>query len=191
MYEGQPLLNSRSKSSHQHRALERKPSESAGISCPDCGAAELVRAQVATRLDLGRSKAARCLVCGKRFRVGKNDFLNLREPLLGEPYETLQDRYGHMLNLAMRPLHAGICVVGLMLGIAVGVHLALRFDEPLLTAVFLPVTWLGWWIGRWVQPPRENIAGKCTRCRYDLRGLDGDTCPECGEHIRRSANGDK
>jgi hypothetical protein len=26
----------------------------------------------------------------------------------------------------------------------------------------------------------------CTRCEYDLRGIESDRCPECGEPISRS-----
>ena len=36
-----------------------------------------------------------------------------------------------------------------------------------------PTAWL-WWTDRKVPP------GHCIHCRYDLRGLDGGVCPECG-----------
>jgi hypothetical protein len=34
-----------------------------------------------------------------------------------------------------------------------------------------------WWL---VPPP----SGKCPQCKYDLRGLAGDKCPECGLQVR-------
>jgi hypothetical protein len=27
--------------------------------------------------------------------------------------------------------------------------------------------------------------GRCTRCAYDLRGIEHDVCPECGESVPR------
>lgn len=44
---------------------------------------------------------------------------------------------------------------------------------PLVLSAFVTM-WL-WWVDRRVQP------WECQKCRYDLRGLAGVVCPECGE----------
>ena len=44
---------------------------------------------------------------------------------------------------------------------------------PLLL-VAAPTAWL-WYTDRRAKP------WQCAKCRYDLRGLDGGVCPECGE----------
>lgn len=33
---------------------------------------------------------------------------------------------------------------------------------------------------------RLGKAGRCVKCFYDIRGIVGDVCPECGEAIRKS-----
>ena len=45
---------------------------------------------------------------------------------------------------------------------------------PLLL-IAAPTAWL-WY------PDRRAKPWQCPKCRYDLRGLDGGVCPECGEH---------
>ncbi|MGB2987893.1 MAG: hypothetical protein WBE26_18650 [Phycisphaerae bacterium] len=165
-------------SANTARAVE--PKDCPGVPCPACGARELVQAYVPTSFRLAYRKGARCLVCGERFPVSDKVFANLRQPVLGEPNEIYADRYRYMLASHMRPLHIVICLGGLFVGLTFGGVLAARFDEPMLMAVFFPITCLGWWFGRWLQPPAERIPGKCPKCRYDLRGLTGSRCPECG-----------
>jgi hypothetical protein len=153
------------------------------IPCPGCGERELVQAYVTTSLAFTRREGARCLVCGKRFIVSKEVFAGIRQPVLGEPYETLSDKYRYMGSLPMGRLHVAICLGGLMIGVMLGVMLGERFDQPALVAVFFPVTCLAWWFGRWLCPPSERVPGKCPTCRYDLRGSMGNMCPECGTSI--------
>ncbi|MFM9958127.1 MAG: hypothetical protein ACKVZJ_08615 [Phycisphaerales bacterium] len=31
--------------------------------------------------------------------------------------------------------------------------------------------------------PRKLLGHQCRRCRYDLRGIDSEVCPECGEAL--------
>lgn len=43
---------------------------------------------------------------------------------------------------------------------------------------------------RWVPPQQARESAKplpCPKCRYDLRGLRGDICPECGLKLNYSA----
>jgi len=148
--------------------------------CPACGTQELVKADVATSFGFRRRKGARCLACGHRFPVNDAVFSGLRQPALGEPHETYMDRYRYMLASQMRGLHVVVCLCGLLFGLALGGALVARFDEPLAMVVFFPITCLAWWVGRWLWPRPERIPGKCARCRYDLRGLTDNRCPECG-----------
>lgn len=44
---------------------------------------------------------------------------------------------------------------------------------------------LGWWAAGERQRTELAIRGlQCGRCGYDLTGLEGPTCPECGEPLR-------
>jgi len=158
-------------------------SNSFSVSCPVCEARELVQAYVATSFWHGCRKGARCVACGERFPVGDEVFAKLRQPVLGEPNETYMDKYRYMLATHMRPLHTAVCLAGLFVGLGLGGVLATRFDEPMLMVVFFPITCVGWWFGRWLRPPTEHIPGKCPTCRYDLRGLKENRCPECGNTL--------
>lgn len=140
----------------------------------------MARAYTSARLGFVRRKSARCLVCGNRFPVSDSAFSTLRRPVLGEPYETYSDRYRYMLSTPMSRLHTAITLSGLLGGLALGIVLANRLDQVALVAVFFPVTCLAWWLGRFLQPPLERIPGKCPKCRYDLRKLKDNRCPECG-----------
>ena len=54
-------------------------------------------------------------------------------------------------------------------------HLFIPLWLPLLL-IAAPTAWL-WWIDGRPKP------WQCPKCRYDLRGLDGGVCPECGTPI--------
>ena len=54
-------------------------------------------------------------------------------------------------------------------------YLVIPFWIPLVL-VALPTAYLFW-------PIRKPKPGFCTNCRYDLRGLEGGVCPECGEAL--------
>jgi len=45
-----------------------------------------------------------------------------------------------------------------------------------LVLIAAPTAWL-WYTDRRAKP------WQCAKCRYDLRGLEGGVCPECGESI--------
>ncbi|CAG0965242.1 hypothetical protein PHYC_00946 [Phycisphaerales bacterium] len=65
-------------------------------------------------------------------------------------------------------------------------------ELPLSPLVWGLPTWigttsacLGWWASR--ERLRTDLAARglrCGRCGYDLAGLEGPTCPECGEPLR-------
>ena len=38
----------------------------------------------------------------------------------------------------------------------------------------------------WARRRRRAKQGLCIRCGYDLSGTDHETCPECGEEIRKA-----
>lgn len=48
------------------------------------------------------------------------------------------------------------------------------------TLVYLPAAWLLLWTPRFVAGRLRAWRGKCPRCSYDLTGLVGIGCPECG-----------
>lgn len=57
---------------------------------------------------------------------------------------------------------------------------------PLLLLVAAPTAWL-------FRIDSRAKAWQCSKCRYDLRGLDGDICPECGsaaKGLSKTAAGD-
>ncbi len=84
-----------------------------------------------------------------------------------------------------------------------GHDLSLRFDglpEPWTetTIAFLPI-WRGFVIDvavfgsvwmlvivgvKWVVCRRRVAAGRCAKCRYDLKGLTSGVCPECGSAVK-------
>lgn len=176
------------KRKRMNAAYASPPESCPTISCPACRANELVQAYVWTMSHVSFAKGARCLVCRKRFPVSEKEFEALRQPVLGEPYQTFWDRYTYMKTTHMRGLHIVICFSGLLLGLAAGAILVNQFDEPLLVVIFFPITCAAWWFGRWVRPLGEQIPGKCPACHYDLRGCTGSRCPECGTPLRERSD---
>jgi hypothetical protein len=59
-----------------------------------------------------------------------------------------------------------------------------------LVALLIGLSAFGWHnISGWRRSERRRIRaerGLCTRCAYDLRGLAGARCPECGARIAGS-----
>ena len=64
----------------------------------------------------------------------------------------------------------GQFLVYMLIGTAVGLAALLKLLIPTLITVRRNI--------RWRQ-------GLCIRCGYDLRGVDHEACPECGEEIRK------
>lgn len=160
------------------------------LHCPECGEADLVKATVASWRS-GRGEAARCIPCDHRFRVDANQFKSLRTPVLGEPYETLQDRHVYMLFTPMRRGHGKTRIAGLVIGLVVGILLINLFNAPVwMFLLFVPGLYIGWWVGRYLDPPFESAPGKCPQCLYDLRGSTGPFCPECGRTTDPTAAGE-
>jgi len=160
-----------------------------GVRCPDCGSEELVRAQKQAGLLFRLWPQARCLDCGRRFSVSKDAWERLRVPELGEPWENWSDRHEYMLHTRMSKCQIVTTLLSLGIGIWASIVLEFRFNQPVLGAVFLPIVFGGWWLGHWLSPRRAVIPGKCRHCRYDLRGLTSDRCPECGTPIRNARTG--
>jgi len=73
-------------------------------------------------------------------------------------------------------------IIGVLLLVAVVVDFSLPDDLrwgwtlPLIFLAAVGVSIVGAF--NWFRDRPE--AWECKRCRYDLRGASGDTCPECG-----------
>lgn len=82
----------------------------------------------------------------------------------------------------------GLCVVGVSLCMFLekGSAIVLVVIGMLLPAgTFLLI--FGWYgltlIAYFVSASSETVPGCCSRCDYDLRGIDGGRCPECGHVV--------
>lgn len=68
--------------------------------------------------------------------------------------------------------------------------LAIVWPGFLFNVVIYWWTWLTLWIGfaslKNLRAWRRRRNGQCVRCAYDLRAIDADRCPECGESIQPS-----
>jgi len=151
--------------------------------CPQCGHHNLVRARIRVLRGIGFARGAICVTCGHRFRVSRAVFSNLRLATPGEPFVTVTDLYDYMYHVRMTWVHIVICCIASALGLLLGVWLGIVWNQWLGGLVFLPVLGLGWWFGHWLSPPKRTIPGHCSRCLYNLRGVTGGRCPECGATV--------
>ncbi|MCH8270015.1 MAG: hypothetical protein IH985_02230 [Planctomycetes bacterium] len=89
------------------------------------------------------------------------DFIRLRAP---------------SMDLGFRwNVHPGRTNFGGLIMASREISIPLWFPLLLLAA---PTAWL-WYTDRRAKP------WQCPKCRYDLRGLDGGVCPECGKPLRQ------
>ena len=153
------------------------------LRCPQCGYPDLVRARVRIQGGIDFTDGALCVTCGSRFQVGRAVFRKLRYATVGEPYVTAADLHYYMYNFPMTRVQGITCSIASVVGLVVGLWLALTWDQWLMGLVFFPVLYIGWWVGHWISPPERTIPGHCPKCMYNLRGTDTTKCPECGETI--------
>jgi len=156
------------------------------IRCPQCGYPDLVKGRVRVLGGIALARAARCVTCGFRFRVGRKTFGTLRYAAPGEPYGTVDDLEYYASHFQMT--HAQVITVStasvvLLVGGSWCAAIWGDWAIAVCGVVFLPVIYLSWWLGHWISPPERKISGYCTKCLYNLRGISGDRCPECGTTV--------
>jgi hypothetical protein len=44
----------------------------------------------------------------------------------------------------------------------------------------LPASWAAGWVRGMLKRRSRRRRGRCIACGYDLRGIEGAKCPECG-----------
>ncbi|UCE58289.1 MAG: hypothetical protein JSU63_12700 [Phycisphaerales bacterium] len=155
------------------------------LCCPHCGYPDLVRTQIHGKFGLTLKKGALCVACGRRFRVKRDVFKKLRLPVVGDQHLTEDDLDYYMRNLPMNRAEVILCITAILLGFIVWFWLADRGRayEALGALVFPALVYGAWWLGHRISPPQRIISGVCSNCLYNLRGVAGDRCPECGEPI--------
>jgi len=63
--------------------------------------------------------------------------------------------------------------------ILIDFHFRIRFKHMMLVLALLT----GVAVFRLIRS--TPVSGQCSKCRYDLRGNESGTCPECGTNIKR------
>ncbi len=123
--------------------------------CPQCDSSELVQGPENVDWLVRKSYTARCVACGYRPKVSREEWQHLPLPEGGEPYETWDDRK-HLIRRS--PMTAGQTVVVLMgmVGIFVVLFVIDDFDLDLLGVTFLPVVFGCWWLGRVFFRPKHD-----------------------------------
>ena len=155
--------------------------------CPECGYPDLVRTRVWVRGNTDTGDGALCVTCGHRFPVGRTIFRGLRYPTTKDPYVTASDLHHYMYHFPMTPAQVVTSCIAGILGLVIGTWLAIVCDNWLVGLIFFPILYLGWWVGHWISPPKRVIPGRCPKCQYNLRGVAGNRCPECGTEIRNGS----
>ncbi|MCA9305190.1 MAG: hypothetical protein KDA16_01560 [Phycisphaerales bacterium] len=56
----------------------------------------------------------------------------------------------------------------------------LLIDTAFWGAVWFILLWPTGLVAAKVKRARRRAKGKCAWCKYDLRGIDSERCPECG-----------
>lgn len=151
------------------------------VSCPQCGYTDVVKARISGAIGIFVTAGARCTTCGHRFRVAREVFRALRLPEPGEPHQLVDDFVAHTLHSFMTKTQIVICSIGSILGLCLEYWLSITWEKWLpVGLVFLPSVYFAWRFGRYVSPPGVLAPGRCPKCLYNLRGLIGGRCPECG-----------
>lgn len=172
----------------RHEGARRWIGEIPGFpQCPNCRDTHIVQGPYTTRFwESEQGPVARCLTCGYRGAIGRCQWRRLPESSLGDPHETLSDKADHLVHDTMTRGQIVLCVGGLFLGpVVVALAASSLASDPRFGGLggvlgFPGGIVGGWYLGRWLFPPRKKPGLRCIRCGYDLRWLSGDRCPECG-----------
>jgi predicted RNA-binding Zn-ribbon protein involved in translation (DUF1610 family) len=148
--------------------------------CPRCSKADLVRTKIKGHYGVVVYRGARCLVCGSRFRVSRDEYSRLPIGYPGLPFEKPADLGFYMLNVHMTAPQKMFTAVSVVVGFVVAFWFVVRWSEPLFGLVIIPIILLSWWLGYWIHRPPRVIPNHCTRCGYYLHGISSNRCPECG-----------
>jgi transcription elongation factor Elf1 len=168
---------------------------SADFPCPQCDGVRVVQGPEEEHVFSRTTCLARCLDCGHRFDVSRQEWRVLPLPESGDAYETWDDKQHIMRRTPMTTGQTVFVLLGLVVFFVVGVVL---FDigdlerwgtagELVVAAFFLPIIYGLWWAGRSLFPPERIDENRCTHCDYDLTGNESGVCPECGVETGRDA----
>ncbi len=125
--------------------------------CPQCGCGNLVQGPEEKGWFFRTSYVARCLGCGHRLEVSREEWRTLPLPEVGDAFETWDDKM-HLTRRA--PMSAGQIVL-VLLGIVgffvVAFLVPDEGDVDLALIAFMPVVFGCWWLGRLLFPPKRTI----------------------------------
>lgn len=91
-----------------------------------------------------------------------------------------------------------MCLIGVSVAWATAYVAMIVFDRhSLWSAMVTSFMFILWYPFEWIKPRRQLAASflkmnirpsHCAYCEFDLRGTDGDACPECGTRLALKTN---
>ncbi len=152
------------------------------VECPQCADDDVVRTYGTCYSLKGLWRRAKCLTCGHRFPISAHKWRALPSPQLGDPFETLAERW--LTSLQEGDVLSNRVLVLLVLWLTIGLPLAFFIRSSSFVGIWLagiPCIGAVGCVDAWLFPKLRRRPGhRCVVCAYDLRRCAGSRCPECG-----------